>query len=135
MTGGGVDIIWPDHYPDQCPPADAARAVGLYFRLVDAAPPTGEDTLSHVELKRAGARFKNKDFGDQECMASGFSVFDEQLAAERTREAVGPLRKKLIAKVDVSGSGVLKQTGGNQNHHTWWRPAADNDWGNCEVVA
>ncbi len=135
MSGGAADIVWPDHYPDQCPPADAEQAQGVYFRLVDAAPPSGEDTLSHIELKLAGLRFKNKDFGDQECVASGFSVFDEQVAAERTRQAVGPLRNKLIAKMDVSGSGVLKQTGHNRSHHTWWRPAADDDWESCEVVA
>ncbi|MFD6064522.1 hypothetical protein [Rhodococcus wratislaviensis] len=129
-----MTIEWPAHYPSQCPPVDAEPAVGTYFRLVDAAPPTGEDILSHVELKNAGLRFRNRDFGNEQCIASGFSIFDTQFAAERTRSAVGPLRKKRIAKVDVSGSGVVKQTGGNTSHHTWWRPASDDDWTSCVVV-
>lgn len=126
---------WPDYYPAQCPPADAQPAIGHYFRLVDAAPPSGEDTMTHVELQSIGARYKGKDFGDKQCMASGFSVFDELAAAERTRRSVGPLRKKKIAKIDVSGPGAILQTGNDRSHHTWWRPINDSDWTNCSVVA
>lgn len=125
---------WPDFYPPQCPPADAQAAFGHYFRLVDDTPPSGEDTMTHVELKSVGKRYKNKDFGDQQCMAAGFSVFDELAAAERTRKSVGPLRKKKVAKVDVTGPGAVKQTGSNLSHHTWWRPTGDDTW-NCTVVA
>lgn len=126
---------WPAHYPAQCPPSDAEQAIGTYFRFVDSAPPSGEDTMSHVELRNAGLRFKNRDFGADECNASGFSVFDDQSAAEKTRSSVGPLRKKRIAKVDVSGSGVLKQTGSKKSHHTWWRPISDSNWDSCEIVS
>lgn len=123
---------WPEFYPTQCPPEDAAPAVGHYFRLVDDAPPSDEDAMSHLELKCLGLKYKNRNFAD-DCIASGFSMLDDAEAADRTRKSVGALRRKKIAKVDVTGPGVVKQTGNNPNHHTWWRPVGDDAW-DCTVV-
>lgn len=127
---------WPDHYPPMCPPADARPARGIFIRFVDAWPPEGEDTMSHVELRISGRRtFKSDSFGDMECEASGYSVFEDIQSAKKAQKAMAPLRRKLAASIDVTGPGVIKRTGRREGHHTWWRPVGDDSWVNCEIVA
>lgn len=126
---------WPDHYPAMCPPADAAPASGRFIRFVDAVPPSGDDTMSYVELRISGRRkFKTEDFGKLECEASGFSMYDTIENAEAARKGMRPLQKKMLASVDITGDGKVKRTAEKKGHHTWWRPLGDSDWTQIEVV-
>ncbi|MBM4724372.1 hypothetical protein GS439_19650 [Rhodococcus hoagii] len=126
---------WPGHYPPQCPPSDARPANGIYLRYVDTVPPSSdEDTKSHLELKLQGhPRYKNRDFGDP-CMAAGYSVFDTPASAKQVLRIAKALRAKQLTRIDVTGSGVMKQTGSNQGHYTWWRPLGDTSWANSEIL-
>lgn len=134
-SGDEPIIAWPGHYPEQCPPSDAWPAQGAYLRYVDTVPPSSdEDTESHLELKLRGhPRYKNRNFGDP-CMAAGYSVFDSPTSAAKVLRFAKALRTKKLARVDVTGSGVMKQTGSNQGHFTWWRPLGDISWENSESL-
>ncbi|MEE2033629.1 hypothetical protein [Rhodococcus chondri] len=126
---------WPDHYPVQCPPDDARPAAGVFYRLVDELPPVDVDAKSHLELKIEGhKRFRKRKFSD-DCIAAGLSIFGQYESVVAKQELIPALRDKKVARGDVSGPGLIKQTGQDADHHTWWRPAGDSDWGMFEVVA
>ncbi|MCZ4520729.1 hypothetical protein O4220_19645 [Rhodococcus ruber] len=129
----GAEVEWPSHYPNQCPPADAAPAEGVFYRLVDELPPTGDDVLSHMQIKLDGRRFQDRNF-DDECMASGLSLFNDDAPLLKKRAKLPALRKKMLAKGDISGPGKIKQSGADISHYTWWRPIGDNGWESFEVV-
>ncbi|HVV77155.1 MAG TPA: hypothetical protein VHC43_14075 [Mycobacteriales bacterium] len=124
---------WPDSFPEGCPPGDAVEAVGQMYRLVDSSPPSSSDFASHAEQLAAGT-IKKRRWAD-DCAAAGVSVYSDVTAVETVRLSAGPLRKKMVAIGDLSGSGVMKQTGATPSHHTWWRPANDAAWTTFAVSA
>lgn len=131
---GGILETWPDSFPDACPPSDAEVASGSFYRLVDSDPPTQRDFMNHHELLAAG-RFRSR-FWPDDCIAAGLSVFGDVADAQKTRAAVGPLRKKKIAVGEITGAGRMKHTPRHSKctHHTWWRTADDAAWEGFEVV-
>lgn len=124
--------VWPGSYPESCPPHDAEPSHEVFYRLVESAPPGEGDFWSHRELVAAGKQKARRNVDP--CLAAGVSIFDSQGEAEKTRASVPALRDRLLATGSPSGSGVLKQTGHNKSHHTWWRPLLDEAWACFEVV-
>lgn len=125
---------WPDHFPESCPPADAADATGSFYRLVAGDPPTPGDFENHLQLRAAGTINPKRVFPD-DCMAAGLSILSEKQDAEGLRESVGPLRSKLIAYGEITGHGVFKATPSRfKSHHTWWLPGDTDPHPNFAVV-
>lgn len=114
-----VKPSWPDDYPPQCPPTDAAAAGGRFLRLVEADPPNGSDFVSVRKL------YPHRRVPD-ECEAWGLSVFSDEMDARRMRDRVAGLREKRVAVGELTAQhGRLKPTprGPKSSHHTWWVPA------------
>lgn len=100
--------------PD-CPPPDAEPCLGDVYRLVESASPTESDFVSHFE------RYPGRDWNDQECIARGLSVCLTFEAAARLRKRIKAFAAHKVALASIAPAiGVIKQTGSNPDHHTWW---------------
>ncbi len=109
--------IWPPHFPNQCPPADATDASGKLFRLIKENPATEFDFLSYFE------RFPSKPNHD-ECKSRGLSVCKTVEDLKELQKAVPALRDRVIAEANLAtGMGLLKNTPSKNctGHCTWWR--------------
>lgn len=103
---------WPNHYPDDCPPASASDAVGTsVYRLVAGRVPTDEDFKSYFDLGKAGP----------ECERRGLSVAMAPDPLRRLRRVVPAKRHHSICKLQCH-DGKLAQTGAKVTHYTWWIP-------------
>lgn len=118
--------MWPDEYPAQCPPADAEPSNDTFFRLVDNEQVLEQDFWSHKQRVAAGLERPRNN--TDPCLAVGVSLFDSETGAANVRDAFGALRRKKIASGSPSSSGVVRQTGKDASHHTWWRPSGDCAW-------
>ncbi|MFF4594962.1 hypothetical protein [Amycolatopsis sp. NPDC001319] len=127
---------WPETFPPSCPPEDAVTPPnGDFYRFVGAESITESDFYNHHELLALG-RVRSR-FWDDDCKAAGLSLYRELEESKKQRQAVGPLRKKLIARGKIAGSGLSKHTPSERtpSHHTWWRPVGDEAWKTFSVVA
>lgn len=114
---------WPLHYPDQCPPIDAAALSGQVFRFINKKNPTNYDFTSHYERDPDGI------WHDQ-CQARGLSVYKSYEHCLLMRAAVPALRKKLLAVATITGSvGVIANTPSRNcdGHYTWWCCVSPNE--------
>jgi hypothetical protein len=113
-----------DHLPSGCPPLDANSQTMSVYYLVDDDLPTDQDFLSLAE------RNPNKTWSDnsQLCQSCGLSVFTSINGVELAKNISRALRKKKIAKGNLSEkSGKIKNTPSQRTgdtHHTWW-PSQD----------
>lgn len=120
MTVGATAWVWPDYYPDNCPPRDALRCAGVVYRLT-APHPGPEDFKPHlITLPNPVRPYSCR------CQAAGLSVYtvvdDVRLAARMP----GPRKRGLVvAKGELDAAcGVIKATPRDENsHHTWWLPS------------
>lgn len=136
LWGDSAMTDWPDWFPPNCPPPEAADASGEFYRLVSEDPPVEADFRSNRELADAGeARATWPE--SKECQACGLSVTETLADAEATRKAFGALRKKRIAVGAVDGDGKLLATPSRKapSHHSWWRNVGDVAWQTFVVVA
>src|SRR4051794_11688442 len=99
---------WPDHFPPSCPPPDAVEASGEMYRLVNSDPLTSVDFMSHMERLAAG--MLKKRYWNDDCVASGLSVFVERDEADYVRRSVGPLRGAQLARGSIDNAGFMKHT-------------------------
>lgn len=109
---------WPDHFPEQCPPAHAVDLSGPAFRFINRRQATEYDFTSHYERQPSG------DWAGQECKARGLSVLRTYDDCVIMREAVPALRKKRLAVANVTAQVGLVATTPSANcegHATWWR--------------
>jgi hypothetical protein len=105
---------WRKHVPNDCPPEDAHANQITVYRLINGESPTAHDFLSY---KEEGRGF------DDECIASGLSVYTEMAGIEALKRKIKKLKdRKVIAGTFQSDWGVLKNTPSNLHlsHHTWW---------------
>ncbi|WP_320055765.1 hypothetical protein [Desulfuromonas thiophila] len=110
-------IMWPDHYPEKCPPVDAEDVSGLVYRFTNRANPKHKDFLSYYELK------PDEDWGDKDCQARGLSVYTTEDDCRAASAAVPALRKKKLCAARLSTkAGVIAPTPSrnNCNHKTLW---------------
>lgn len=107
--------MWPEYFPDQCPPAEARRDTLEAYRLVANYTPTAEDFLPTL------IEVPHRQFTpDKLCMACGVSVFKTAADAMRARAKFKPLKGKLIAKGLIRPEdGTILETG-EPTHTTWW---------------
>jgi hypothetical protein len=106
--------------PD-CPPPDAQPCSGDIYRLVSSVPPTESDFESHFD------KYADRDWKGQECIARGLSVCLSFDAAAKLRKRFKAYAAHKVALASIMPAmGVIKQTGQNADHHTWWPSGATN---------
>ncbi len=104
---------FPDSWPADCPPANAADAAGDVFRLVKHDPPRAEDTASHMETGKLPKA--------PPCLRCGLSVFREIRDAVHQRQLLPKLGSLIAAATLLAEHGKTKPTEGRQpSHTTWW---------------
>lgn len=114
--------MWPDFFPDECPPDPLSSELTIY-RFVRRDPPPARDFESHRE------RDREADFGDLECQACGLSVHVELEAARTAQRTVPGMAKKYIAECALAaGDGGVRATPSHRDpeHYTWWVPLASS---------
>lgn len=103
-----------EHLPPDCPPDGAveiSEPTKLY-RLVKTLPPSTKDFRSYRTLR------PDDEFGENECKASGLSVYSRRSSAENRRRTPN-FSGYHICELDL-GSGAGKLQGGSGAHRTWW---------------
>lgn len=107
--------MWPEYFPEQCPPAEARVDDLRVFRLVVNRPPTNQDFLPTL-IEHPHRVFNASVL----CLACGVSVFKNIEDAKKTRKKFKPLRNKQIAAgVITKEDGCVLETCAD-SHVTWW---------------
>lgn len=102
---------FPDDWPANCPPDDAADAEGDVFRLVKSDQPTAEDFKTFHEL---GTRINAPA-----CLRCGLSVFRNKADVEHLHQAY-PKLGKFIARGTLKPEHGRTRATGRPTHTTWW---------------
>lgn len=111
------DIIdWFEPLPVNCPPQDSSQPNGdSYFRLVESIPPSDRDFWSHRKL------YPDRRFNTSECTARACSVVSDPVECAKLLKLPTQRNKKIVELKLLPESGVIKQTGQNKYHYSWWR--------------
>ena len=105
--------MWPEYYPENCPPNEARKETLEVYRLVDNNPPVKKDFLPSI------IEYPNRQFPDI-CLACGVSVFTDIRGTKRTKKRYKALRNKKIAKGKIfKDDGLILETL-SKYHITWW---------------
>ena len=111
-------VVFPNHYPPDCPPGDAEEATGVVYRVTRSDPPTPDDFLSFNEL---GVRLR-KDTPFARCQSRGLSVFRSLADARHLLLAI-PATGDYIAEGTLTperGRTKLTPVHVRPTHTTWW---------------
>lgn len=109
--------MWPEHYPEKCPPEDSKDVFGIVFRFTNRTTPKLKDFMSYYELK------PESNWANHACQARGLSVYTSEEDCKMALAAVPALRKKKICSAILSAeSGVISLTPSrnSNNHKTLW---------------
>lgn len=105
-------MVFPKHFPQDCPPTTASEVRGELFRFVGNKPPGAKDFVSYFLLGKAFAQSKT-------CQACGLSVYISEEEVRFARGVTPAFRKLFVAKARVAPDwGKIEKTG--DAHHTWW---------------
>ena len=106
---------WPDFYPANCPPEDAAEASGDVFHLVTDKPMPQSDLYDTAYHRGAFS-------GQNECIRVSLSCHREEEDSRELRAAVPRLSDRKVARARlVPEYGKLKQTSTPSHHSLWIR--------------
>lgn len=111
------NLTWPDHYPENCPPAYAEGFSGVVYRFTNGVNPKPKDFLSYYELR------SGKNWEDKACQARGLSVYTTEEDCITAIAMIPALRKKKLCAAELSAeAGVIAPTpsNNNANHKTLW---------------
>ena len=120
--------MWYEELPERCPPEDAFHPNGVYFRLTESEKIECSDFWSHRK------KWPTKMFQVCECRARSVSVFDDIEQCLNVRKLPNQKQKKIVSVQLSNGDGVIKQTGKNTSHYSWWR-SDTFDVNSAQVVA
>ncbi len=108
---------WFEILPEYCPPSDANRCVGTYYRIAQGDPATSADFFSQRKLQPDKV-FTGK--GIDECIVRAISLFSDVNDAKK-RLKLPKFREANIAVVVLQPKdGVMKKTF-DASHYSWWR--------------
>jgi hypothetical protein len=113
---------YPDFFPLGCPPDDALKAQGVFYRWTYELPPCAEDYESYSETGKASKFPFNST---RYCMCCGLSMY--QNIEELRLSLIRPKRVGQVHIVKVAlgiEHGMIKNTptSSGESHHTWWIP-------------
>ena len=101
-----MNAEWFEAWPEQCPPPDAKRCEGCYYRIAKGNPVTTEDFFSQRKMQPDKVF---KGLGIDECVTRAVSLFSEREEAEK-RLKLPKFKKANIALVILEPKdGVLKK--------------------------
>ena len=75
-----MNAEWFEALPEQCPPTDAKRCEGCYYRIANGNPVTTEDFFSQRKMQPDKVF---KGLGIDECVTRAVSLFSEREEAEK----------------------------------------------------
>ena len=113
-----MSINWPAYYPSDCPPNIAQPPNHTVYRFVRSNPPSSIDFCSNKE------RFPRKDYGEDDCIACGLSVFTDVNEVKIAQQHIPGMKSKLIAKINLmNDDGLILPSHSSycDSHHTWWK--------------
>jgi hypothetical protein len=105
-------IEWPDHFPENCPPADAPDPAGIYLRFVESLPPTPKDFVSYLQQGRSE--------GMSEVVRAGLSVYSTRQQMEKKRALSPLLRTSVVAQARLEPKHGKVSFAGSRGHRTLW---------------
>ena len=118
---------WQADFPDDCPPAEATPADGIYYRIVKNDPPEAGDFVSLYRLDRRLAVLRIKRGTVTQCETMGLSVYADADDATYWAERLPKIGDKIARLVLAPSAGEILPTPREGNsHHTWWQ-AMDYD--------
>jgi hypothetical protein len=107
---------WAEDLPPNCPPADAIEPVNdPFYRLVGNVPPSDEDFWSQRKL------YPLKKFNTTECMACSCSLSSTIDRCVELSKLPALQNKRIVELLLPPKSGLIKKTGVNADHFSWWR--------------
>ena len=112
--------MWFEELPLQCPPADAKTPSGTFYRLAENSTATCKDFWSHRKL------YPNRSFNTTECIARSVSIFNSKTSLEKLKKLSLHKDKTIVAINLNESAGVLKKTGQDESHFSWWRLSSFN---------
>lgn len=117
-----METKWFETLPEQCPPSDASKCTGNFYRIAQGDPVTSADFFSQRKLQ------PDKIFtgaGIDECIARAISLFSDINDAKK-RLKLPKFRDANIALVTLQQEdGMMKKTFG-ASHYSWWRTCTFN---------
>lgn len=116
-------IEWADSLPENCPPEDILipEDEEFYRFIKNDNKIVQEDWISYAKLS------PNKYNGNDLILASGLSVL-KNIDTKKIIKLPAMKHHKAIAKIILNPTdGVLKKTGNNKDHYTWWRTSLFDD--------
>lgn len=111
-------VEWAVEMPEGCPPKEIiVPFVHPFYRFSKKSEHCDEgDFVSYAELD------PEKNWGEQLPLAVGLSVIDnEEKARKNLKLPFFKQFKGVIALLLNPVDGVVKQTGSQRSHYTWWR--------------
>jgi hypothetical protein len=117
VSSGPADgYSWADALPDGCPPADARPPRNeSFYRLVASIPPSDEDFWSFRK------RNPQKEAQVGECIARACSLWETREACMQAGKLPSQRNKHVAILILPPESGLVKRTGHNAGHVSWWR--------------
>lgn len=107
---------WFETLPEQCPEKDAIQPNGsTFFRVVETENIKCKDFWSHRKI------WPHKVFKTPECRARSVSIFQEATQCQRILLLPNNKEKKIAAITLPNSSGLIKKTGKEPGHYSWWR--------------
>lgn len=117
-------MIWPDHFPDNCPPEDAKAGNNPIYVMIN------ENINLGTNFDSSWIRYSDKREENIKCQLCGLSVSVSIEDCERSKRRVKALRnKKILVSCFEYPVGVIKNTPleNSPKHHTWWIPSTCPD--------
>lgn len=111
--------------PDHCPPGDAKRAAGRFFRLASKDSVVGE--APKPATWNLPIQNKRKPAEPEECTSYSHSVCPNIEPLRGARALSHWAREKPICEFEIpDGCGFLLATPGDyEQHHDWWPSPLD----------
>ncbi len=118
---------WAEELPPKCPPEDAFEPDddSSFYRLVDNIPPQECDFWSHRKL------YPSKKFKITECVTRSCSLISTFERCKELSKLPTQQNKKIIKIVLTAQAGLVKQTGKDVCHYSWWRAKKFNPTQAC----
>src|SRR5437764_988464 len=100
--------------PSDCPPEDATPMNGAIYRGLKKLPIDHDTIKSHREL--------NMKCDRDNCECWGTSVWISREHVTHAQRTISFVRRWYIAEINITDEhGVIKRTGRQLNHYTFWR--------------
>lgn len=107
---------WFEELPDRCPPPDALIPKDfIAYRAVRTIPPTDKDFESYRVI------FPRRKFKLDECTVRSISLSIKPECCFELLSLPNREEKYVIEIALNADSGVIKKTGNNILHFSWWR--------------